>query len=183
LVSKERFSAPLGNRKMLYRFENYDVDAQRRELRNAGELVPVEPQVFDLLEYLIRNRDRVVTKDDILTSIWGGRAVSESTLTSRINSARSAIGDSGKAQRLIKTLRHRGLRFVGAVREEHGPGEAIRDAIAAERGRPLDLPLPEIPSIAVLPFANLSGDPAQDYFADGMVEEITMALGRLPGSS
>ena len=163
----------------IHRFENCVLDAQRRELWRLGKLVSVEPQVFDLLEYLVRNRDRVVTKDEILTSIWGGRAVSESTLTSRINSARSAIGDDGKGQRLIKTLRHKGIRFVGAAREDDGRG-ANDSTRRAGPVRQATLALPENPSIAVLPFTNLSGDPAQDYFADGMVEEITMALGRLP---
>jgi TolB-like protein len=162
----------------IYRFENCVLDAQRRELRRSDKLVPVEPQVFDLLEYLVRNRDRVVTKDEILTSIWGGRAVSESALTSRINSARTAIGDDGKGQRLIKTLRHKGMRFVGAAREDDGHyGIAQPAEPAAQHSTPV---LPDNPSIAVLPFTNLSGDPTQDYFADGMVEEITMALGRLP---
>ncbi len=159
----------------VYRFEGCVLDAQRRELWRSGKPVAVEPQVFDLLEYLVRNRDRVVTKDEIFTSIWGGRIVSESTLTSRINSARSAIGDDGKTQRLIRTLRHKGIRFVGEASE--GDGRDAKDP--APRAAPV-LALPDNPSIAVLPFANLSGDPAQDYFADGMVEEITMALGRLP---
>ena len=157
----------------IYRFENCLLDAQRRELWRSGKPVAVEPQVFDLLEYLVRNRDRVVTKDEIFTSIWGGRIVSESTLTSRINSARSAIGDDGKTQRLIRTLRHKGIRFVGEASEGNGCG-------AKDASRATALELPDNPSIAVLPFANLSGDPAQDYFSDGMVEEITMALGRLP---
>ena len=165
---------------VLSRFESCILDTQRRELWKAGKLVSVEPQVFDLLEYLIRNRDRVVTKDEILNSIWGGRAVSESTLTSRINAARSAIGDSGKGQRLIKTLRHKGMRFVGRVQEERDLGNTGVPAHSAGSAEKPALALPENPSIAVLPFANLSGDPAQDYFADGMVEEITMALGRLP---
>src|SRR5882724_3959974 len=142
---------------VLFRFENCILDTQRRELWGAGKLVSVEPQVFDLLEYLVRNRDRVVTKDEILDSIWGGRAVSESTLTSRVNSARSAIGDSGKDQRLIKTLRHKGLRFVGRIREEHGhAGETVHSPGPQQP----KLALPENPSIVVLPFANLSGDPA-----------------------
>ena len=158
----------------IYRFENCLLDAQRRELWRSGKPVAVEPQVFDLLEYLVRNRDRVVSKDEILNSIWGGRIVSESTLTSRINSARSAIGDDGKAQRLIRTLRHKGIRFVGEANE--GEGRGAKD----DAPRAAALALPDNPSIAVLPFANLSGDPTQDYFADGMVEEITMALGRLP---
>jgi DNA-binding winged helix-turn-helix (wHTH) protein len=92
------------SRKLLYMFGDYAFDTDRRELRLGSRLIPVEPQVFDLLEYLIRNRDRVVSKDDLISTIWGGRIVSESALTTRINAARSAIGDSGKEQRLIRTL-------------------------------------------------------------------------------
>ena len=103
---------------MLFLFENYTLDTDRRELRRDAVAVPVEPQVFDLLTYLIKNRDRVASKDDLVTAIWGGRIVSESALTTRINAARCAIGDSGAEQRLIKTLARKGLRFVGAVREE-----------------------------------------------------------------
>ena len=89
---------------MFFRFENCSLDTDRRELHRAGASVPVEPQVFDLLTYLVKNRDRVVTKDDVIAAVWGGRIVSESTLTSRINSARKALGDSGDEQRLIRTL-------------------------------------------------------------------------------
>ncbi|TXL81724.1 CadC-family transcriptional regulator [Vineibacter terrae] len=145
---------------MLFSFEDFVLDTARRELRGKAGVIAVEPQVFDLLAYLIAHRDRVVSRDDILAAVWNGRLVSESTLTTRINAARSALGDSGAAQRLIKTLPRRGLRFVGAVREQ------------------LPAPAPERPAIAVLPFANMSGDPEQDYFADGMVEEITTALSR-----
>ena len=80
----------------------------------AREAIPVEPQVFDLLVYLVQNRDRVVSKDDLIASVWDGRIVSESTLTSRINAARKAVGDSGKEQKLIRTIPRRGFRFVGA---------------------------------------------------------------------
>jgi TolB-like protein len=146
---------------LLFSFDEFVLDTARRELRGRHGLVRLEPQVFDLLTYLIRNRDRVVSKDDILAAVWNGRAVSDSTLTTRINAARSALGDNGEAQRLIKTLPRRGFRFVGAIRE-------LGDA-----------PAPDRPSIAVLPFVNLSGDPEQDYFADGMVEEIITAFSRL----
>ena len=88
---------------MLYRFEGYALDTETRELSFGRAVISVQPQVFDLLEFLIRNRDRVVTKDDLIASIWGGRIVSESTLSTRINAARTAIGDSGIEQRLIKT--------------------------------------------------------------------------------
>jgi pimeloyl-ACP methyl ester carboxylesterase/DNA-binding winged helix-turn-helix (wHTH) protein len=113
---------------VLFRFRDYALDTDRHELMCRGSLVPVEPQVFDLLLYLIRNRERVVTKDDLIDSVWGGRIVSESTLTSRINAARKAIGDSGAEQALIRTVARKGLRFVGDVREGAGattlPGAA-----------------------------------------------------------
>jgi DNA-binding winged helix-turn-helix (wHTH) protein len=104
-----------------YVFEDYVFDADRRELWRGSTAVPVEPQVFDLLAYLIENRERVVTKEDMRTAVWGGRIVSESTLSSSINAARTAIGDSGEAQRLIRTLPRKGFRFVGPVREERAP--------------------------------------------------------------
>ena len=157
---------------MRYLFEGYAFDTDRRELRNGPDLVPLEPQVFDLLSYLIEHRERVVSKDDLLAAIWDGRSVSESSMTSRINAARTAIGDTGEQQRLIKTLMRKGFRFVAAVSEE-GPRPD-----GAARARSDGLALPEKPSIAVLPFANMSGDAEQEYFADGMVEEITTAIAR-----
>jgi TolB-like protein len=142
----------------------------------------VGPQVFDLLVYVLRNRERVVSKDDLLKAVWNGRIVSESTLASHINAVRKAIGDSGEEQRLIRTIARKGFRFVGEVSETQGPdGDATP---AAGSSPPHDAPahplvLPEKPSIAVLPFVNLSGDPEQDYFADGMVEDIIAALSRI----
>jgi TolB-like protein/Flp pilus assembly protein TadD len=160
---------------VLYYFaEVCALDTARRELRRATELVSVEPQVFDLLVYLIQNRERVVSKDELLSTIWEGRAVSESSLTSRINAARCAIGDNGLEQRLIKTLLRRGVRFVGEVTEEQPyAGEVFPQQPSAPPA------LPDRPSIAVLPFTNMSGTTEQDYFADGMVEEIITALSRL----
>jgi len=153
---------------LLFSFDDFVLDTARRELRGPEGLIALEPQVFDLLTYLVRNRDRVVSKDDILSAVWNGRSVSDSTLATRINAARNAIGDSGEAQRLIKTLPRRGLRFVGTIREHPGPATAPAPAASPDR-----------PSIAVLPFTNIGGDPEQDYFADGMVEEIITALSRL----
>ena len=156
---------------MRYLFEKCALDTDRRELRRGTNLVAVEPQVFDLLVHLIRYRDRVVSKDDLLASVWRGRAISESALFNRINAARSAIGDTGERQRLIKTLPRRGLRFVGTVREEEfSPSEAGLHKPS--------LGIAEKPSIAVLPFLNLNGDPEQDYFIDGVVEDIITALSR-----
>jgi TolB-like protein len=159
------------NEILRYLFEECALDTDLHELRRGSSLVAVEPQVFDLLLHLIRNRDRVVSKDDLLAAVWHGRAISESALFNRINAARSAIGDSGKRQRLIKTLPRRGLRFVGAVREEEcGVAEAAPHKSS--------LGIADKPSIAVLPFANLGGDPEQDYFIDGVVEDIITALSR-----
>jgi DNA-binding winged helix-turn-helix (wHTH) protein/pimeloyl-ACP methyl ester carboxylesterase len=100
---------------VLFSFENYALDCERRELRARGAAVPVEPQVFDLLVYLIENRDRVVSKDDLIASVWSGRIVSDSTLDSRINAVRKAIGDSGGKQRFVRTIARKGFRFVGEV--------------------------------------------------------------------
>jgi adenylate cyclase len=161
---------------VLFLFENYALDTDRRELRHGSVAVPVEPQVFDVLAYLIENRGRVASKDDLVAAIWGGRIVSESTLTTRINAARCAIGDSGAEQRLIKTLARKGVRFVGAVRQEAGPTTGAEDA-AAQKAKP-DTSVPDKPSIAVLPFANLSGDPQQDYFSDGITGDIITELSR-----
>lgn len=100
---------------MLFLFEDFALDCERRELRAGGAIVPVEPQVFDILVHLVENRNRVVSKDDLIASIWRGRIVSDSTLDSRINAVRKAIGDSGGQQRLIRTMSRKGLRFVGEV--------------------------------------------------------------------
>ena len=103
---------------MTLSFGDYEIDVERRELRRAKTPVHVEPQVFDLLVYLVQNRDRVVSKDDLIASVWGGRSVSDSTLTSRINAARNAVGDSGAEKKLIRTIARKGLRFVGEVRTQ-----------------------------------------------------------------
>ncbi|SJM31010.1 winged helix-turn-helix domain-containing tetratricopeptide repeat protein [Mesorhizobium delmotii] len=162
---------------MPYHFEDFALDGDRRELRRGNDLVSVEPQVFDLLQYLIRNRERVVSKDDLVDAVWQGRIISDATLASRINAARNALGDSGEEQRLIRTILRRGLRFVGTVREEVQMSEA--GAIASMEQPKPGSGIPARPSIAVLPFVNLSGDPDQDYFADGMVEDIITGLSRI----
>jgi DNA-binding winged helix-turn-helix (wHTH) protein/tetratricopeptide (TPR) repeat protein len=115
---------------LLYIFDNYVLDPERRELRAGADGVAIEPQAFDLLLHLVRHREHVVSRDELIQSIWGGRIVSESALSTRINAVRSAIGDSGNEQRLIKTLPRKGVRFIGEVREEQKPSEAA--AIAPE---------------------------------------------------
>jgi TolB-like protein/Flp pilus assembly protein TadD len=172
-----------------YLFEDCALDTDRRELRRGAALVAVEPQVFDLLVHVIRHRDRVVSKDDLLVSVWQGRIVSESALFNRINAARSAIGDTGDRQRLIKTLPRKGIRFVGEVREEETSTAAATDTgqtpyrarpvDAAAHGEDASLPLPDRPSIAVLPFANMSGEPDQEHFADGITEDLITGLSRI----
>jgi DNA-binding winged helix-turn-helix (wHTH) protein len=109
---------------VLFLFEDYSVDTDRRELRRGPDLVAVEPQVFDLLQYLISHRERVVSRDDLIAAVWGGRIVSESTISSRVTAVRQAIGDNGDEQRLIRTLPRKGLRFVGEAREGHRSGDA-----------------------------------------------------------
>ena len=118
----------------MFAFDNSVLDPGRRELRRDGVLVPIEPQVFDLLEYLVRCRDRVVTRDDLLTHVWSGRLVSESTVSVRINAARRAIGDSGEEQRLIRTVPRKGFRFVAAVQEveKADAARSVRDEVRQE---------------------------------------------------
>ena len=167
---------------MRFFFADHTLDTDRRELRRGSEPVAVEPQVFDLLIYLLQNRDRVVSKDDFIASIWAGRTVSESTLTSRINAARRAVGDTGKDQRLIRTIARKGIRFVSEVSVGTGGIESAQsnEPLPAELHDPCTaLPPPDRPAIAVLPFINMSGEPEQDYFSDGISEDIITALSKL----
>lgn len=162
---------------MQFVFEDYLLDQQRRELTWRGQVVTVGPQVFDLLLLLVSNRERVVSKDELLNAVWSGRIVSESTITSHINAVRKAIGDTGEQQRLVRTVPRKGYRFVGEIIPCDSPVNVPEAPAIPEVAT--TLVLPEKPSITVLPFQNLSGDPEQDYFADGIVEDIITALSRL----
>jgi TolB-like protein len=169
-----------------FHFSNHVLDGALRELTRGGETIAVEPQVFDLLIYLIENRDRVVSKDDLLESIWDGRIVSDSTLTSRINAARKAVGDSGKDQAVIRTHARKGFRFVGEVSANVTPQDpaaaSSQPQIAhPETSRPTEAtsvaqPPLDRPAIAVLPF---TGEPEKDYFSEGISEDIITALSKL----
>src|SRR5215471_1447653 len=136
-------SAPEGRTGFQFCFGDHFLDTDRRELRRGGALVALEPQVFDLLVYLVQNRDRVVSKDDLLGTVWGGRIVSESALSSRITAARKAIGDSGEAQRLIRTVPRKGLRFIGEVQEEQSPAPSLCALSAAVIDEPM-IPRPPL---------------------------------------
>src|SRR4051794_30035100 len=125
----------------------------------------------------MENRARVVSKDELIDKIWHGRSVSESTLTSRINAARKAIGDNGASQGLIRTIARKGFRFIGEV--EINSGAAVPKPGRAVVPSQTTLLLPDRPAIAVLPFTNMSGDREQDYFSDGISEDIITALSKL----
>lgn len=148
---------------MIHRFSDYVLDCRQRELRGRNGVVPLEPQVFDLLALLVERRNEVVTRDALIEAVWHGRIVSDATIDARISAARRAICDSGADQGLIRTIPRRGFRFVGEVVTEPDFDRA-----------------PSPPSIAVLPFENMSGDPQQSYFADGIAEDLISALARIP---
>ena len=177
---------------MDYRFGEFEIDLGQHELRRSGQAVRIEPQVFDLLLYLVRHRDRIVSKDELIEAIWQGRVISEAALSTCISAARRAVGDSGESQSLIRTVPKRGFRFVGGIDHEPSPQlMPANDGNAADVGlaaKPVELlldaadapplALPDKPSIAILPFQNLSGDPDQEYFADGLTEDIITGLSR-----
>lgn len=181
---------------MIYRFGDYSLDTAIFELRRADDRVAVEPQVFNLLQYLIKNRDKVVSRDDIINAVWDGRAISDTTLSSRIFAARRAVGDTGDTQAIIRTVPRRGFRFIGNVSSENeecavpmtgGPKkfeledpDAAGDPAANRAvkvvvmdGNPAGSTM--MPRLAVLPFKNLSND-FDEYFSDGLTEDIIANL-------
>lgn len=158
---------------MIYYNDNLRVDTKLYRLERDGESVEIEPQVFDLLVYLIEHRDRVVGRAELLDALWRGRVVSDSALSARLKVVRRVVGDSGATQRVIKTIHGRGYQFVAAVNED------LEQAPHSTGGDTGPLPEPfQKPSIALLPFSNMSGEPEQDYFADGLTEDIITALSR-----
>jgi TolB-like protein/cytochrome c-type biogenesis protein CcmH/NrfG len=160
-------------------FDHHTLDTGRRELLRGGATIAMQPQVFDVLVYLLQNRERVVSKEDLIALVWHGRIVSDSTLTSRINAARAAIGDSGKDQKLIRTIPRKGFRFVGTVTEQLNDSQPADAPPKPSRPQLASPPRPDRPAIAVLPFNNMSGDRAQEYFSDGISEDIITALSKL----
>jgi TolB-like protein/class 3 adenylate cyclase/Tfp pilus assembly protein PilF len=158
------------------RFGDLELDISRFELRQAGKRVAIEPQVFDLLVFLARNSDRTVTKEEIFSAIWGNRIVSDAALSSQIKAARRAVGDDGVAQHTIATVHGRGFRFIAPI-ENAKPALAL-DVAEGGHGIAASQAYAKKPSVAILPFTNLNRDPDEDYFADGITEDITTALSR-----
>ena len=144
-------------------------------MRRDGVPCSLEPQVFDLLEFLIRNRDRVVSKKDVLNAVWGGRIVAGTALDTRVSAARHAIGDNGAEQRLIRTIRTKGFRFIGFVREE----TRAKGGTALQRKAASAHSFADEPTIAVVPLANLSSDTGQESIADGMTEDLITVLSKV----
>jgi TolB-like protein len=155
----------------MFRFGEFELDLSRYELKRGGEIVKTEPRVLEVLDYLIARRERVVTKDELLDSIWRDVHVSESALTTTIRDARRALGDSPGEPRWIRTVYGRGFRFVGEV------SDAAEEAAAPP---PPIAPRPaERKSVAVLPFTDLSPHRDQRHFCDGIAEELINALTRI----
>jgi TolB-like protein/TolA-binding protein len=161
-----------------YLFEDYALDTDRRELRRGADVISVAPQVFDLLVFLIRNRDRFVSKDELIAAVWDGRIITDTALSTRLYVARSAVGDTGGGQRLIKTLPRKGFRFIGLVREEPGPA-LIEAAQATLQPASSARSLSGRPSIAVLVFTSLSDDSHHDLIAEGIAEDVVTELSKL----
>jgi TolB-like protein/DNA-binding winged helix-turn-helix (wHTH) protein len=186
-----------------YHFADFEIDVSQHELRRLGETVRIEPQVFDLILHLVRNHDRIVSKDELIETIWNRRVISEAALSSRINAARRALGDNGNDQIFIRTVHKRGFRFVGEIKDFKALEHEADAATSVSAGAPVLPEAPPIasvsaevcclddvisesvkaeaitrPSIAVIPFENLSGDPENDYFSYGMTEDIIRLLAR-----
>ena len=158
---------------MRFRFEDHELDSELRELTRDGVALSMQPQVFDLLLFLVEQRDRVVSKDDLVAQVWGNRPISDSALNSRINAVRKVLGDDGKTQRLIRTVPRKGFRFVGDCMEMPPVVQAAPAAPAPA------IVVPDRPAIAVLAFNNMSDDPDQDHFCDGISEDILTALSKV----
>ena len=159
---------------MAWIFGDFRLDPERFELSCGAELVRLEPQVLALLCLLVRHHDRMVTKDEIVEKIWNGQSVSDASISSRIRSARQAVGDDGHHQTTIRTVHGRGFRFVAEV-VETAPAQAAKATAPPETNSPLT----GRPSIAILPFRPLAMTPELAILADAIPSEIIQALSRL----
>jgi adenylate cyclase len=151
------------------RFGDCELDVDRWEMRCRGELTPLEPRAMSILVHLVEHRDRVVSKSELLDQVWGDRFVSESALTTQIKAIRRAVGDTGREQRVIRTVHGQGYRFVAEVEPdqtaESGAATGAVDGAAN-------------PVVAVLPFTNQSEDPSRRHVADGLTAEVTTGLSK-----
>jgi len=172
---------------MKLRFENLEIDTDAYELRRDGALVLTEPLVFDLISYLVENSGHLVSRDDVIARVWEGRIVSEATIDSCVKLARQALGDSGRDQRIIKTVRGRGFRFVAEVapadQRDHteaciSDGNTDQKASRKHDREAASASVPSKPSIAVMPFANVGSEPGDELFATGLTVEIVSNLSR-----
>lgn len=164
--------------KPLLKFDGFEINLDAATLRTSDSEILVEPQVFELIAFLVANRGRLVSYDEVIEIVWKGRIVSDAAIATRVNAARKALGDDGAAQRVIKTVRGRGLRFdlkpLDVVSELDPVSQGVTDASGNAQETSIDKP-----SIAVLPFENMSSDVNQGYFADGIVEDIITGLSRV----
>ena len=182
---------------MIYVFGTFELDIARFELRDGGTPLDVEPQVFSILQFLVENRDRMVSKSELVDAVWDGRIVSESAVSSRIRSARIVLGDSGKAQRFIRTVHGQGLRFVSEVHandhatlrsrhENRSPEQSVHENSGQEPNNSngtesSGLSLPSRPAIVIMPFRNLNEADEDAYIADGIGLGIQTLMVQLSG--
>lgn len=159
----------------IIQFGDFELDLALFELRNNGERIPTEPQVFDLLAFLVRNGERTVTKEEIFDEIWSGRIVSDAALSSQIKSARRVVGDDGSSQHTIRTVHGRGFRFIGSTQK---PVVPVIDGLASSVPSEMMAVISAKPSVAVLPFENLNRNSDEDYLADGISEDLSTALSK-----
>jgi len=162
-----------------FRFSEFEIDVARYELRRTGKIISVEPQVFDLLVHLVRNGNRIVSKDELIDAVWNGRIVSEAAFSSRLSAARRALGDDGVGQKFIRTHYKRGFSFVGKVEGEAAPVDSLAVKPVSQPVAPA-IAHGDRPYVAVLPFRNISDDTEQERFAGGLTEDVITGLTRQP---
>src|SRR5262249_42331444 len=164
----------------MFRFKGYTLDIARTALRAADHELQLRPKSFEVLRYLLENADRTVTKEELMEAVWRNVVVTDHVLAHCVSEVRQAIGDHDQA--VIKTIPRRGYRFAAPVVRvappPYPPPHAEEDREGAPPASPEPSPRSERPSVAVLPFANLNGDPQQDYFSDGITDDITTELSR-----
>lgn len=161
----KKLDSPRSSPAIVFRFGNFELDTGRFELRSSHGPVALEPQTFRVLQYLVEQRERLVTRDDLVQTIWQGKAISDWTVSGAIKSARSALGDTGDPRKYIRTVHGKGFRFIADVERRIGAGQADDGT----------------PSIAVLPFASIGSTTDREYFADGITEDLITDLSGIPG--